>query len=129
MYYVAIVVIVVIFIWRIVAGFKRGMIQEIVSLIAMAAAGVSMVLILGAVGSYLDREIGQLVQFIAVLLVVCLVYRVVSILFTSLKLISKLPVVREIDKLLGAVVGGMEAALLTGILVYAFKSWGLSLLT
>ena len=53
MYYVAIVVIVLIFIWRIMAGFKRGMVQEIVSLIAMAVAGVCMVLILGAVGSYL----------------------------------------------------------------------------
>ena len=128
MYYVVIVVIVLIFIWRIMAGFKRGMVQEIVSLIAMAVAGVCMVLILGAVGSYLEREIGHLVQFTAVLLVVCLVYRLISILFTSLKLISKLPIVREIDKLLGAVVGGVEAALLVGILVYACKSWGLSLL-
>ena len=58
MYYAALVVIVFIFIWRIVAGFKRGMIQELVSLIAMVVAGFCMILILGAVGSYLEREIG-----------------------------------------------------------------------
>ena len=92
MYYAALVVIVFIFIWRIVAGFKRGMIQELVSLIAMVVAGFCMILILGAVGSYLEREIGQLIQFISVLLVVCIVYRLVNILFTSLKLISKLPI-------------------------------------
>ena len=83
MYYAALVVIVFIFIWRIVAGFKRGMIQELVSLIAMVVAGFCMILILGAVGSYLEREIGQLIQFISVLLVVCIVYRLVNILFKT----------------------------------------------
>ena len=127
MYYAALVVIVFIFIWRIVAGFKRGMIQELVSLIAMVVAGFCMILILGAVGSYLEREIGQLIQFISVLLVVCIVYRLVNILFTSLKLISKLPIIRWVDKLLGVVVGGAEAVLLVGVAVHFLKNWGLSL--
>ena len=126
MYYAALVVIVFIFIWRIVAGFKRGMIQELVSLIAMVVAGFCMILILGAVGSYLEREIGQLIQFISVLLVVCIVYRLVNILFTSLKLISKLPIIRWVDKLLGVVVGGVEAVLLVGVAVHFLKNWGLS---
>ena len=126
MYYAALVVIVFIFIWRIVAGFKRGMIQELVSLIAMVVAGFCMILILGAVGSYLEREIGQLIQFISVLLVVCIVYRLVNILFTSLKLISKLPIIRWVDKLLGVVVGGVEAVLLVGVEVNLLKNWGLS---
>ena len=39
MYYAALVVIALVFIWRIVAGFKRGMVQELISLIAMAVAG------------------------------------------------------------------------------------------
>lgn len=126
MYYTALVVIALIFIWRIIAGFRKGMVQELVSLIAMAVAGFCMMLILGAVGSYLEQEIGELIQFICVLLVVCIVYRLISILFTSLKLISKLPIVKWIDKLLGIAVGGAEAALLVGTAVYFLKSWGLS---
>lgn len=126
MYYAALVVVVFIFIWRMAAGFKRGMIQELVSLIAMACAGFCMMLILGAVGSYLEREIGHLIQFISVLLVVCIVYRLVNILFTSLKLISKLPIIRWVDKLLGAVVGAAEAAILVGMTVHFLKNWGLS---
>ena len=126
MYYAALVVIVFIFIWRIVAGFKRGMIQEFVSLIAMVVAGFCMILILGAVGSYLEREIGQLIQFISVRLPVCIVYRLVNILFTSLKLISTLPIIRWVDKLLGVVVGGVEAVLLVGVAVHFLKNWGLS---
>lgn len=126
MYYAALIVIALIFIWRVTAGFKKGMVQEIISLIAMAAAGFCMVLILAAVGSYLDREIGKLIQMIAVLIVVCLVYRLINILFTSLELIAKLPIVKGLDKIMGAVVGFAEAGLLVGALVYLIKNWGLS---
>lgn len=128
MYYISLIVIVLIFIWRIIAGFKKGMVQEIISLIAMAVAGVCVFLILGAIGNYLNHEIGKMIQIIAVLFVVCLVYRLVHTLFVSLELISKLPLVKWVDKLLGAVVGCAEATLIVGILVYLLKNWGLSFL-
>lgn len=128
MYYIALIIIAVIFIWRIVAGFRRGMVQEIISLIAMAVAGFCIILILGAIGSYLDKEIAKTIQMISVLVVVCLVYRLVHILFTSLELISKLPIIKGVDKLLGSLVGFVEAGVIVGILVYFLKNWGLSIL-
>lgn len=126
MYYVALIIIVLIFIWRITAGFKKGMVREIISLVAMAAAGFCMLLILGAIESYINKEIGQLIQFVLVLIAVCLAYRLISILFTSFKLISKLPVIKGLDKLLGAVVGFVESGILVGVLVHYIKLWGLS---
>jgi len=129
MYYIALLIIALIFIWRIAAGFHKGMIQEIISLVAMAVAGVCIVLILGAIGNYLNREIGQMIQLIAILFVICLVYRLVNVLFTSLELVSKLPIIKGVDKLLGAVIGCVEAALIVAILVYFLKNWGLSVLT
>lgn len=129
MYYIALIIIVLIFIWRIRTGFRKGMVQEIVSLIAMAVAGVCIFLIMGAIGNYLNHEIGKMVQIISVLFVVCLVYRLVHVLFTSLELISKLPIIKGVDKLLGALVGCVEAALIVAILVYLLKNWGLSFLT
>lgn len=128
MYYVSLAVIAIIFIWRMIAGFRKGMVQEVISLIAMVVAGVCVVLILGAIGSYLDREIGRVIQIVAVLFVVCLVYRLVHTLFISLELISKLPIIKGLDKLLGIVVGFAEAALIVGVLVYFLKNWGLSIL-
>ncbi len=128
MYYIALIVIALIFIWRIVAGFRKGMVQEIVSLVAMAAAGICIFLIMGAIGNYMNREIGKMIQVVAVLLAVCFVYRLIHMLFVSLELISKLPVIKGVDKLLGAVVGCLEAALIVGFLVYLLKNWGLSVL-
>ncbi len=128
MYYISLVIIAIIFIWRIAAGFRKGMVQELISLIAMAVAGVCVVLIMGAIGSYMDQEIGRVIQIVAVLLVVCLVYRLVHVLFTSLELISKLPIIKGVDKLLGIVVGFAEAVVIVGGVVYFLKSWGLSIL-
>ncbi len=128
MYYIALALIAVIFIWRIAAGFRRGMVREIISLIAMAVAGVCVVLIIGAVGSYLEKEISKTITMVAVLFIVCVVYRLVHVLFTSLELISRLPVIKGVDKLLGAVTGAAEAGVIVGVLVYLLKSWGLSVL-
>ena len=105
------------------------MVHELVSLIAVIVATFCIVLILGAVGSYMNQEIAKVIQMIVVLFVVCLVYRLVNILFTSLELISKLPVIKGLDKLLGAGLGFIEAGLIVGILVYLLKNWGLSILT
>lgn len=129
MYYIALAVIFFVFIWRAVVGFKKGMVQELLSLVAMAVSGVCVVLILGALGNYLNHEIGKMVQIITVLLVVCFVYRLISILFTSLKLVSKLPIVKSVDKLLGIVVGLVEAGLIVALLVQLLKSWGILLLS
>lgn len=128
MYYIALIIIAIIFIWRITTGFRKGMVQEIISLIAMAVAGVCIFLIMGAVGNYLNHEIGKMVQVVVVLFAVCLVYRLVHVLFTSLELISKLPIIKGLDKLLGALIGCVEAVLIVAALVYLFKNWGLSIL-
>ena len=128
MYYISLIIIAIIFIWRMIAGFRKGMVQELISLIAMVVAGFCVVLILGALGSYMDQEIGRVIQIVAVLLVVCMVYRLVHILFTSLELISKLPIIKGLDKLLGIAVGFAEAAVIVGALVYFLKNWGLSIL-
>ena len=128
MYYFALIIIVLIFIWRVAVGFRKGMVQEITSLIAMGVAGICVILILGAIGSYFDREIGKVIQTVLVLFVICIVYRLVHVLFTSLELVSKLPIVKGLDKLLGAVIGCAEAVLIVGLLVYFLKKWGLSML-
>ncbi len=128
MYYIALIIIAIIFIWRVAAGFRKGMVQEVISLIAMVVAGFCALLIIGAIESYLDREIGRTIQMVMVLFIVCLVYRLVHVLFTSLELISRLPLVKGLDKILGAIVGLAEAILIVGFLVHVLKNWGLSIL-
>ena len=76
----------------------------------------------------MDKEIAQVVKMVAVLLAVCLVYRLVNVLFTSLQLIAKLPIVRWLDKVLGIAVGFAEAGLMVMVFIHVLKNWGLSIL-
>lgn len=128
MYYIALLIIAILFISRIIIGFRKGMVQEIASLLAMVLAGICLFLIVGAIGNYMDQEMGKLVQSIVILVIVCVLYRLLHTLFTSLELISKLPIIKWLDKLLGAVMGAIEAALIVALVVYFLKQWGLSLL-
>ena len=127
-FYLAVAAIVVIIIWRMVSGFRKGMVQEILSLIAMAVAGFCAYLLLGAIGSYLNKEIGRLIQIIILLLIVCAVYKLANLIFTSIRLVSRLPVIRSADKLLGVVFGILEGIIITGYILYWLKNWGLSVL-
>lgn len=127
-FYVAVAVIVLLIAWRMVAGFRKGLVRELLSLIALAIGGLSAYLILGAVGSCLNREIGRMLQIILILLVIGAVYKLISLLFTSLKLVSKLPVVHGADKLLGSVLGVLEGLAIVWYIIYWLKDWGLSVL-
>ena len=125
-FYLAVAGIIIIISWRMVSGFRKGMVQEILSLIAMVVAGFCAYLLLGAVGSYLNREIGRLI--IILLLIVCIVYKLANLIFTSISLVSRLPLIRSADKLFGAVFGILEGIIITGYILYWLKNWGLSVL-
>lgn len=127
-FYLAVAGIIIIISWRMVSGFRKGMVQEILSLIAMVVAGFCAYLLLGAVGSYLNREIGRLIQIIILLLIVCIVYKLANLIFTSISLVSRLPLIRSADKLFGAAFGILEGIIITGYILYWLKNWGLSVL-
>lgn len=127
-FYLAVAGIIIIISWRMVSGFRKGMVQEILSLIAMVVAGFCAYLLLGAIGSYLNREIGRLIQIIILLLIVCIVYKLANLIFTSISLVSRLPVIRSADKLFGAVFGILEGIIITSYILYWLKNWGLSVL-
>lgn len=123
-FYLAVAGIIIIISWRMVSGFRKGMVQEILSLIAMVVAGFCAYLLLGAVGSYLNREIGRLIQIIILLLIVCIVYKLANLIFTSISLVSRLPLIRSADKLFGAVFGILEGIIITGYILYWLKTGG-----
>lgn len=111
-FYLAVAGIIIIISWRMVSGFRKGMVQEILSLIAMVVAGFCAYLLLGAVGSYLNREIGRLIQIIILLLIVCIVYKLANLSLHPSVWYQRLPLIRSADKLFGAVFGFWKESLL-----------------
>ena len=58
-FYLAVAGIIIIISWRMVSGFRKGMVQEILSLIAMVVAGFCAYLLLGAGTAQEDSRYGK----------------------------------------------------------------------
>lgn len=107
-----IILCIILLIWRIAEGFHRGMVKEIISCISLIVLSIVAILAMTAFTKYMKKDILSMASAIIILIVVLLAHRILGVVFFSAKLVSKLPVVHSADKLLGAVVGIVETALI-----------------
>ena len=107
-----IILCIILLIWRIVERFNRGMVKEIISCVSLIVLSIVAILAMTAFTRYMKKDILSMASAIIILLVVLLAHRILGIVFFSAKLVSKLPVIHSADKLLGAVVGVVETALI-----------------
>ena len=107
-----IICMIILLIWRIAEGFHRGMVKEIISCVSLIVLSFVAVLGVTAFSKYMKKDILSMASAIIILLVVLIAHRLLGLVFFSAKLISKLPVVHTADKLLGAIVGVVETALI-----------------
>ncbi|MCL2254103.1 MAG: CvpA family protein [Lachnospiraceae bacterium] len=121
MYFLAIGIVAAVFIWRIAVGFSRGLVSEIISLVSMAVAAVSLFMILQIISGYFGDSRGNIIFMVIVLAVIGLVYKIANLIFTSLKLIAKLPVISAFNRLLGAALGAVEAVLIIFIVIIVLR--------
>lgn len=106
-------------IWRVVEGFRVGMIREIISFVSLIIMSIAIVLLAIALGSYLDKQHVKMLVALILFLALCIVHKIISFIFFSAKMISKLPVVHTADRLLGGVLGALETIIIIWVL-YAF---------
>ena len=100
-----------ILIWRVADGFRNGLVKEIISLITLTILAFATVLLGRAISSYVDKEILNAASALLLFLILCIAHSALKFVFFSAKLISKLPVVSLVNKLLGALFGVVEAIL------------------
>ena len=104
--------------WRIAVSFKRGLVRELSNTVALLAAlGVGYAF-KNIIFGFVDKKFAIAAVYIGYLALLLLIYKVISLIFLSFKIFSKLPVIKLIDKLLGAVLGAAE-----GIAIVLFLVW------
>lgn len=97
--------------YKVVDGYKHGMVREIISLISLTVLCAVVALLANAIGSYQSGKIIQVIATIILLALLGIAHHLLGVVFFSAKLISKLPVIHLADKLLGIVFGLLEAVL------------------
>ncbi len=110
------IIVALVLIWRIAEGVERGMVKEVISFVSLVVLCLVVALIGTAVSKYLDKDIISVIVAIILLLIVCIVHRLLGVVFFSAKLIAKLPVIKKLDKILGAVFGVLETLVLLWML-------------
>ena len=113
------VIVLIVMFFNIVSGYKKGMVREIISLISLIVMCVVVALIGNGLNSYFDGEIANVIIAVLLICLVGIVHHLLGVVFFSAKVISRLPVVSWIDKLLGMLFGIVETILILWT-IYAF---------
>ncbi len=104
-------------------GFRKGMVRELDGLFSLLAAIVSLTLLAETVSSVLEMKFSSLIIGLIMLGIVVFLYKIFHLLFASVGLVARLPVIRGLDKLLGAVVGIAKGIGILYILEYVMTNY------
>ena len=106
------IIVLIVMLYMVTAGYKKGLTKQISGIVALAAAFVMLSLGIMLVSSFQNREVTNTVYSVILLSVFGLVYGIVKFLLRSIKLITNLPVLNFFDHVLG-----IAAGLVKGILI------------
>ena len=112
-----------------VKGYKRGMVEEVNTVLALVLALAAIAMFVVAAQGYMEHETLRTILGIVCMTVAILVYKIADFILSSLKLISSVPVLRGVNKLLGFGVGVLESVLLIWAIftvIVAFEFGGIS---
>lgn len=107
-FFVAVLILIV----KVIKGAKRGAVKEICSFISIVVASFAVLLIGFAVRKYLTQDKIIFIITLILLFLLILIYKILDLFLTTLKLISKLPVISFLDKLLGIPVAVCEVIII-----------------
>lgn len=102
-------------------GYKKGMVKSIVSLISLIVLCVVAALIGNGLRKYTSGDYVSLVIIVLLLCIVAIANHMLGLVLFSAKIISKLPVIHSVDKLLGIVFGILKTVFLVWM-IYTLAS-------
>ena len=109
----------VVLIANIIEGSRNGLVRQLIGFVSVIIMGVVAALILNGLESYTAGPTLSLILSIVLLCAIGLVRHLLSVVFVPAKLISRLPIVSWLDKLLGILFGILETVLILWI-IYTF---------
>ena len=112
------VVVVCLFLWRISYGTNNGLFAEAAGLIAVIASYIAVYYLMSITGSVLSNKFGEVIPKIGYLVAAFLVYSLMTALANALRKVKEIPILGGLDRLLGGVLGGIEAAIIIFIVEF-----------
>ena len=113
--YIIFIVVALIYIWRIFQGSRNGLIDEVGALADIVIVSLAVVAGIVVIESALGKNlIGFLVSGI-ILLIILIARKLLRLVFCSLGLIAKLPILSGLNRLFGTIAGVVEATVIVWV--------------
>lgn len=122
------VIVILFLLCKMVDGYKKGMVKEIISFITLIVMCVVVVLIGTGLKSYVEKEFVSMVVSILLLCILGIAHHLLGLVFFSAKMLTKLPIVHWVDKLLGIAVGALETVLIIWTIYLLIMKMGLGMI-
>ena len=121
-----ILLLVLLFLWRIRRGFHNGIMKELVTIFSGALALVSLALVFVAISSYREKALNVFTVCVIAIIVVGIVFKISSLILRPILALSSISVIGAVDRMLGAVLGAIEAAAVSYIACRILSGFGIS---
>lgn len=109
------------FIWRIKKGFYNGILKEIVTILSGIVSLISVVLVFFAVSGYIANAKTMVVLCVCGLIVIGIVFKLCNLIFRPILALGNIFVIGGLNKILGAIMGAVEAIALSFLFYYIFN--------
>lgn len=106
------------FIWRIRQGYYNGIMEEIVTILSGAVSVASVALVFFAIISYREKSLSVFALCVISLMVLGTVFKLCSLMFRPILTLSNISVIGGVNRIMGAVMGVVEAAALSCLIYY-----------
>ena len=114
--FIFILVVFLLFVWRIKKGFSNGIMKEIVNILSAVVSLVCVALVLLAISSLVAKALSTLVVCVFGLILLGIIFKICGLIFRPILSISNVSVIGGLNKILGAVLGAGEACALAYLL-------------
>ena len=111
-YWILIIIGILVWAYCIKKGTERGLIKELNTVLTLVCAAVIYNLAAGLAANYTSGNVSSALIGLLLLVVVVSAYGIFHLLFSSIHLFSRLPVVRVLDNILGVFGGFLEGAVI-----------------
>lgn len=126
--FVFVLIIFLLFIWRIKRGFHNGIMKEIVTILSGVVSLVCVALMFFAVSSYMARAVSTLTVCVIGLTLLGILFKLCGLIFKPILALSNISLIGAVDQILGAVMGAVEAFLLSCALYIVLDRLGIYVL-
>ena len=114
--FIFVLVVFLLFVWRIKKGFSNGIMKEIVNILSAVVSLVCVALVLLAISSLVAKALSTLVVCVFGLILLGIIFKICGLIFRPILSIGNVFVIGGLNKILGAVLGAGEACALAYLL-------------